>query len=176
MSDSQPQPWSVNPNTPKMPYHTYLDEKTWFAGTVVGSILYGTPKTRSSIHAHPACSDILGIIVILFFKCMVGLSDPAHRRGDHVKWGLVSYTVIMFALVTTETATYLDIQSASYIDNSKFPGIDGLIPPGSYGYQLFISSEALSIIPNVMFLLNSRLADGLLVSPLLDVSFTCPGT
>ena len=171
MSDSQQQPWSDNPNAPKIPYYAYLDEKAWFAGIVVSSILYGTPKTRSSIHAHFICSVNLGIIIVLFFKCMVALFNPAHRRGERVKWGLVSYTAIMFALVTIETATNLDVQSASSIDNREFPGIDDLIPPGSYGYQLFISPEALSIIPNVMFLLNNWLADGLLVSSPFGTSF-----
>ena len=57
----------------------------------------------------------------------------------------------------------LDIQSVSYIDNREFPGNDAL-PPGPLGYQYLIYSKAISIVPNLMFLLNNWLADGLLVS------------
>ena len=179
MSGSQQRPWSDNPNAPVISYSAYLDEKAWFAGTVFSSVLYGTPKTglftHSSIGAHSVCSVIPGIVVVLFFKCMVALFNPDHRRGEPVKWGLVSYTVVMFLLVTVETTMNLDVQSLSYINNREFPGFEGLIPPGPYGYQLSISPEAISIVPNVMFLLNNWLADGLLVGLPLDVAFTYPG-
>ena len=56
MSDSQERPWSDNPNAPKIPYNLYFDEKAYFAGTFVGSILYGTREAslhkRLSIRAH----------------------------------------------------------------------------------------------------------------------------
>ena len=142
----------------------------------LGSVWYAQDSpTWPSIHAHLVCSVILGIIIALFFKCMVALFNPAHQRGEHIKWGLVSYTAVMFALVTVGTATNLHVQSASYIDNREFPGIDGLLPPGSYGYQLLIAPEALSTVPNVMFLLNNWLADGLLVSSPFGTSFACSG-
>ena len=112
---------------------------------------------------------------MLFFKCMAALFNPDHRGGERVKWGLVSYTVLMFSLVTVETTLLLDVQSLSYINYREFPGFEVLIPPGPYGYQLFISSEAISIVPSVMFLLNNWLADGLLVGPSLDATFTCLG-
>ena len=108
---------------------------------------------------------ILGVVIILFLNCIAALFDPVHRRpGERIKWGLVSYTAAMFSIVTVLTAVGIDVQSISYVDNREYPGIEGVIPPGSNGYQLFISREALSVIPNVMFFSNSWLADGLLVS------------
>ena len=43
--------WSDNPNAPDIPYYQYVDEKFIFAGTLVGSILYGTCKTPPP-HIH----------------------------------------------------------------------------------------------------------------------------
>ena len=45
MSGSQKQPWSDDPNAPKIPYRLYFDEKANIAGYLVSSVLYGTPKT-----------------------------------------------------------------------------------------------------------------------------------
>lgn len=44
MSDSQYKPWSNNPNAPKLTYPMYLEEKAYFAGTLIGSMLYGMYK------------------------------------------------------------------------------------------------------------------------------------
>ena len=104
---------------------------------------------------------------------MTALFDPGHRRpGEHIKWGLVSYTAVMFSVVTILIAVDLDLKSNFYIDNREYPGAGSVIPPGPHGYQLLVSRKASSVIPNVMFLLNSWLADGLLVSSLFDVVFT----
>ena len=111
---------------------------------------------------------------MLFFKCMIALLDPAHRGGEGIKWGLVFYTVMMFSFVTVYTAMNNNIQSDSYIDNRELLGVDGMLPPGPLGYQALIYSKPLSIIPNLMFLLNNWLADGLMVSSSLDAVFTRP--
>jgi len=111
-----------------------------------------------------------GIVVVLFFHCMVALLDPGNRKREGTKWGLVSYTVVMFSFVTVFTAMNLNVQSISFIDNREFPGVEGVLPPGPLGYQFFIYSQALSVIPNVMFLLNNWLADGLLVSSVFDLT------
>ena len=108
----------------------------------------------------------------MFFKCMTALFDPVYRRGERVNWGLVSYTVVMFALATAPTAMYLQIQSISYIDNRNFPGVEGFLPPGPIAYQVYISLEAISIIPSVALALSNWLADGLLVSSLSNTAFT----
>ena len=97
---------------------------------------------------------------------MAALLDPVHRKG-RTKWGLVSYTVVMFSLVTVLTAMFAHIQSISYIDNRDFPGIEGVVPPGPLGYKTTLFPSALGIIPNVTFNLSNWLADGLLVSPCL---------
>ena len=105
---------------------------------------------------------------------MAALLDPVNRRREGVKWGLVTYTVVMFSFVTVFTAMNLNVQSISFIDNREFPGVEGVLPPGPLGYQFFIYSKALSVIPNVMFLLNNWLADGLLVGSLSGSALTPP--
>ena len=60
----------------------------------------------------------------------------------------------------------LNLQSISHIDNREFPG-DKLFRPGPLGYKESIYSNAISVIPNLAFLLNQWLADGLLVSSIL---------
>ena len=117
---------------------------------------------------------ILGIVIVLFFHCMAALLDPGNRRREGTKWGLVAYTAVMFSFVTVFTAMNLNIQSIAFIDNREFPGIEGVLPPGPLGYQWFVYSRALSVIPNVMFLLNNWLADGLLVGPLFDAALAWP--
>ena len=107
---------------------------------------------------------------------MAALFDPVHRSGERVKWGLVSYTVVMFSLATVCTAMNLHIQSISFIDNRDFPGLEDLLPPGPIGYVGFIYDKAINVIPNVAFLLNNWLADGLLVSSFFDAVVVGPGT
>ena len=74
------------------------------------------------------------MLTVLFFKCMAALLKPLNRRGERVKWGLVSYTIAMFAFVTVYTAMNLHILSISFIDNREFPGAGGEVHPGPYGY------------------------------------------
>jgi len=76
----------------------------------------------------------------------------------------------MFLFVTVYIATSLDIQSLSFVDNREFPPDPPL--SGPLGYQNSIRPKPLGIIPNLMFLLNYLLADGLLVSPLFAAAFT----
>jgi len=163
MSDSQEQPWSDNPNAPQIPYGLYLLEKTWFAGTLISSILYGARDisipSLTLIRAH--CTFVrftLGMLIVLFFNCMAALFSPAHRRGEGIKWGLVIYTVIMFSLVTVYTATKDYILSLCYIDNREFPDY------GPWGYHETHAYSAIFIIARAAFNLNNWLADGLLVS------------
>jgi len=155
-----------------------MQEKSDFAGTLMGSILYGMRKAaqpaRSSNRAR-SVGFILGVLIVLFFQCMAALFDSANRRGEGIKWGLVSYTMVMFSFVTVLTGMQLDIRSISYIDNREFPGAEGVLPPGPLGYQSSIWSGALTLTPSIMFALNNWLADGLLVSSLFDATPTLPG-
>ena len=133
------------------------------------------PHVRPSV-LTPFFRSILGIVIVLFFQCMAALFDPFYRKGEPVKWGLVSYTVAMFSAATIFTGMNLEILSISYIDNRKYPGAtEGIpMPPGPYGYQIFIAPEAINVIPNVVFNLSDWLADGLLVSSLFDPVFIHP--
>ena len=110
---------------------------------------------------------------MLFFKCIAALVNPVYRRGEPIKWGLVSYTMVMFLVVTVKIAIDLHTQSISYVDNREYPGNmqDGIVP-GPMGYQLSVSNGPLPTLSGVTFLLNAWLADGLLVSSLLDAAFT----
>lgn len=93
---------------------------------------------------------------------MGALFSPTNNRS--IKWALVAHTMAMFSLVTITTATNLDIQSVSYIDNREFVSGDDFLFPGPIGYQTLLTSKAISIVPDITFLLNTLLADGLLVS------------
>jgi len=105
---------------------------------------------------------------VVFFQCMAALLSPVDRRRGGIKWGHVSYTVLMFSLATVYTTTNLNVQSVSFIDNREFPGVEGMLPPGPLGY-LWFNSGMLCTVPNLMFLLNNWLADGLMVGSLSDV-------
>lgn len=98
---------------------------------------------------------------------MAALLNPINRTRGGIKWGLVIHTVVMFSFVTVYTATTLDFQSISYIDNRKFPGADGT-SAGPLGYQLYSLFEPIGFVQMVMFALNGWLADGLLVCCTLD--------
>ena len=111
----------------------------------------------------------LGVLIVLFFNCMAALFNPAFRRGEGIKWGVVIYTVIMFSLVTVYTATKDHILSICYIDNRDFP--DG----GPWGYHESNSYTAIFIIARAAFNLNNWLADGLLVSSLITDVIAHPG-
>lgn len=162
-------PWSANSNAPQIPYVLYIEEKTNFAGNLIAAIFYGMlphaslrPRSPSSV-----LYMILGIVVILFFQCMDALLNPADRtRGT--RWLLVAHTVTMFLFTTISTAMGMVLQSTSDVDNREFPGNDRL-PPGPFGYNFLLFTNAITIIPNVLFLLNNWLADGLLVSPALNL-------
>ena len=172
-SGTDEQPWSSNPNAPQVSYHVYVAEKAYLAGFLIGAILYGSfkkpPLACPPIHAHCVCSVfILGFLISLFFKCMTALLNPVNRRGEGIKWGLVSYTVVMFSVVTVYTAMNLHMVSISFIDNREFPGAMGDVHPGPYGYFVSIYYKAISVVPNAAFCLNNWLADGLLVSLLFD--------
>ena len=106
---------------------------------------------------------------------MAALLNQAHHRGQHIKWGLVSHTTVMFSLLTVQTAVALHVQSISYIDNREFPGTKGVSSLGPIGYTVLDNHGALVIVPATMFFLNGWLADGLLVSSLFDATFTYLG-
>ena len=124
---------------------------------------------RPFLRAHFVCSIIilLGVDIVLFFRCMVALLIPVGSSSERIRWGLVAHTVAMFSFVTIYTVTTLDTQSISYVDNRQFPGADGW-SAGSLGYQFFIYSKAITVVPSTMFALNQWLADGLLVSYVFD--------
>ena len=178
MSDSQDKPWSDNPNAPQIPYYLYFEEKADFAGVLIGSILYGMhnpPRLHVCVtKLTPFVLIILGILVVLFFQCMAALLNPANHKRDGIKWGFVYYTAIMFSLATVLTGMQLDIRSISFIDNREFPGVDGVAPPGPLGYQSYIWSGVLTLVPDLMFIMNNWLADAFLVGPSSDTIFTHP--
>ena len=103
---------------------------------------------------------------------MAALLNPINRSREAIRWGLVSYTAAMFSFVTVLAGMKLNIQALSYVDDRKFPGVEDVLPLGPLGYQWFIFSKPLTLVPNSMFLLNNWLADGLLVCSLYDAALT----
>ena len=100
----------------------------------------------------------------MYFQTIAALVSPLNRKGEKVKWGLVGYSTVMFALVTIFTAMNVRLQQLSYIDNREFPGIPNVLPPGPIGWSLSMYSKALVIVPNACFIIANWMADGLLVS------------
>jgi hypothetical protein len=94
---------------------------------------------------------------------MVALLNPINRTRGGIKWGLVAYTAAMFAFATIGIVMSLNLLPISYIDNRGLPDNDE-VPSGPLGYRVLLTSKMIGIFPNIMGLINSRLADGLLVS------------
>ena len=94
---------------------------------------------------------------------MTALLNPVSRKVDGIKWGLVSYTVVMFSVVTVATVVTCDYISLGFIDNRASPGGRPLT------YLMFMAPKALGFIPTLMGLLNYWLADALLVSISFDL-------
>src|ERR1700679_1587496 len=98
----------------------------------------------------------LGIVIALFFQCMSVLLNPSNHGRWGIRWLFVVHNVVMFLLVTAFTAMYLGVRSITDIDMPAFPGNDSL-PPGYVGYQPLVFSEAISLIPRTLFVLNNWL-------------------
>ena len=93
---------------------------------------------------------------------MATLFNPVHSRGEGIKWGLVSYTMVVFLLVTMFTAMSLNDQLVEYMR------LDGDLNNDS-------GLEVLPPILTLMFLLGYWLAAGFLVSSSFGAPFTRPG-
>jgi len=172
------QPWSNKPHAPQIARYEYIEEKSTLAGSFVGSILYGAPAPHPHICPFVLISTvrfILGLVIMLFFQCIAALLNPIHRRGEGIKWWLVSHTVAMFSFVTVYTATNLQIQSNSFVDNREgYSATITISYSAPLEYQANVRKTALGLIPNTMFSLNNLLADGLLVSSLFNAAPTRP--
>jgi len=134
--------------------------------------------TSTSVYLRSLCLfqwSILGIPVVLLFRCVTDLFNPVYCKRGGVKWGLVPYTVSISSCMTTHTAKKFNDQSISFIDNREFTDLVGT-SLGPYGYQSVIRLNAHGIIPNVMYSLPSDLlANGFLVSSLFDIAPALPG-
>jgi hypothetical protein len=125
----------------------------WYASLFITPHLQPTLSTR-----------YLGIVIGLFVRCMYALFHPTNRIKDAIRWRPVIFTAVMFLFVTLYNATFLVIQSLSYINRRNFPGTP-TTPPGPIGYYQFLAeSNPVYIVADAMFLLNTALSDGLLVS------------
>lgn len=164
MSDASEKPLSGNPNAPPMLYGQYFIEKVYLAGVLIDTIFFGTdnPCVCPSVLTLFVRAAVLGIVIILFFQCMGALLNPITRTRRGIKWGLVAHTVAMFSISMVNTGIGLNLYSIYFVDDRDFSG-DGFYS-GPFGYQAFITSKAISVIPNAMFFLNTFLADGFLVS------------
>ena len=112
----------------------------------------------------PTLPTVLGIIIALFFQCMVALLDPGNRTKWGIKWGFVAHTVAMFLIFTMTAALGLQTKSILYVDDRNSRGNEEIIP-GALGYRCYRPSfEAIDTASYVAFPLNQWLADGLLVS------------
>jgi len=113
------------------------------------------------------------MLIVLFFQCIAALLSPANRKREGIKWELVSYTVVVFSFATVSTAIKFNTQSDSFIDNREFTDSDGTLL-GPLGYESTTHLTVLGTTTNLVFVLNNWLADGLLVSRLLDTAPAIP--
>ena len=93
---------------------------------------------------------------------MTTLLNPANPIRKHIRCALVAHTVALFLFLTIPFGTEFDYLSNEYINNREFP-------PGPIGYDGLLSLKASTTVLNAMFPLNQWLADGLLVSPILNL-------
>ena len=59
---------------------------------------------RRSTNSYPARRPLLGILFVLFSKCIAAFLNPLYRKRDGGRWVLVSYTVASFSFATVYTA------------------------------------------------------------------------
>lgn len=110
---------------------------------------------------------ILGIALILFFRCMSILLDPDNRARGGGKWPLVVHTVTIFLIDTAYTIINLLILSVSYVDKREIQG-SSLDSPGPFGYLHLTYSRPSGLVSTTAFLLNNLLVDGFLVRPVFN--------
>ena len=164
-----------------MALHLPLPQMTWKGSALLELLLAQYPTVRrrahSSAHTQLVRSiPILGILIILFFRCMGAMLN--RTRGD-IRWGLVALTAAMFSFATITLTSYLNTLSISYSRDLNFPVPPGPQPgsnnppiaqpgppgppPGPLGFQVFICRMPFSIIAYILLPVNQWLADGLLV-------------
>ena len=143
-------------------------EKEIFVGIVIGAISYGTLIHRP-MHVHFSCSTrLLGIVVVLFFRCLgvlLGPVNPTVQKG--ISWTLAAHALATFSLFTISMVVTLNNLSVIYINDREFLGNDEY-PPGPTGYYLVLVADAIDIVVAAAFPLNQWLADGLLVRSILN--------
>ena len=171
MSYLSPNLWSDAPYAPQESYRVYFDEKTNLSGFLSGAIFYGKLANSSFCpHSHLRLIPFIipGISFALFLQCISAFLDPINRSKGGIKWGMVVHTTLMFLVATGYSVANLNLQSISYVDNREFPGLgDGW--PGPYNWQYLIYDKPASYLSLIMFLMNTWLADGLLVSSKLKL-------
>ena len=99
---------------------------------------------------------------------MATLLNPAHPIRKGIRWALVAHTVALFSFLTIPFGIAFDNLPIEYINNREFPGGDG-VPPGPIGSLSLLAPGATNTVFGAMFPLNQWLADGLLVSPILNL-------
>ena len=177
MSDARGQLWSDNPYAPKITHHLYVQEKAFLAATqFISPILYGASMAFSPMPMLTLSAwFVLGLPVILFFRCMAALFNPVRRRGTVSNAESYPTPWSCSRSCTAVTGIQFDIHSLCYVDNREFPNVGDMLPPGPLGCHSFVSSDTPTVVDAILFL-KGWLTDGLLVSFFLfRAVFTHPG-
>jgi hypothetical protein len=98
---------------------------------------------------------------------MATLLSPANPIKKGIRRALVAHTIALFLFLTISFGIDFNYLSIEYINNREFPGYNEF-PPGPAGYDDLLSLKATTTVFDIMFPLNQWLADGLLVSPILN--------
>ena len=93
-------------------------------------------------------------------------SNLTHRRGDHIKWRLVSYTVVILHIVCDCTC-HGDPRHYLYFlhRQPRAPSFRRRVASRASWISAFCFPRGASIVSNTTLTLSSWLADGLLVCP-----------
>ena len=100
---------------------------------------------------------------------MAALLNPAIPIRRRIRWALVVHVVALFSFSTISLGIYFDRLSIEYVNNREFHS-NNEFPPGPIGYGNLLAPKAATTVLNAMFPLKQWLADGLLVSPILNSS------
>ena len=88
------------------------------------------------------------------------LLSPVYRVRKAIKWGLVTYIVVMFSVMTIGCTINRDILSVAYIDNREYE----YAGPLEYLDVIVENRDTIYLVPAFALPISQWLVDGLLVS------------
>lgn len=126
---------SSNPYRPQLPADTLWEERAELVGTFLGNITFGSS------------------FIIYLLTLTAILRKPAKASKE---WFHIFFASALFVLGLLYVAFDNDMQVNDFIDDRDFPG-------GPEAYESAHYSDALTVIPNVFFVVTEWIADAFLI-------------